>query len=69
MTWFRRVLIGVDQLFNAVGNGDPDETISSRVGKAARAGKRWGLTLETIIDAFLGAGHCRASIETDEGER
>jgi hypothetical protein len=48
-----------------------DETISSRVGRAAMAGKRWGLVCEAAIDALFralgdGPGHCRRKIEWDE---
>lgn len=32
--WGRNLLLGVDQLANAVLRGDPDETISSRAAKA-----------------------------------
>lgn len=73
-------LIAVDQLayvtvggwiYLATGGPVPnaDETISSRVGRAAVAGKRWGLALEWIIDrifvvlAGVPLGHCRRSIE------
>lgn len=65
----RRILIAIDQLFNALADGSEDETISSRVGKAALQGKRWALILETIIDRLLGRGHCRRAIEWDEAEQ
>lgn len=50
-----------------------DETISSRVGRNAIAGKRWALAAEWLIDGlfWLAAGkggHCRANIEWDELE-
>jgi len=31
--WWLGVLIGIDQLGNAIAGGDPDETISSRIGR------------------------------------
>ena len=37
-----RVAVSNDQTLNAALAGSEDETISSRAGKAARAGKRWG---------------------------
>ncbi|WP_302621011.1 hypothetical protein [Cupriavidus taiwanensis] len=40
--YFWNVLIAIDQFGNALGAGDPDETISSRAGNAKRAGRRWG---------------------------
>lgn len=32
------LLIAIDQFFNALFAGDPDETLSSRMGKRARLG-------------------------------
>jgi hypothetical protein len=58
-----RVLISIDQLGNTICNGDPDETISSRVGRGAVAGKRWALMLEPIINWIMGSPtHCRDAI-------
>ena len=67
------VLIGVDQLFNAVFLGDPDETISSRIGKikvrfGGKIPRRKFLT--RVIDWGLekiDPGHSVDSIEPDEG--
>jgi hypothetical protein len=60
------VLIAVDQFGNALGGGDPDETISSRAAKAQRVGKRWGCVLCRWLDK-IDPNHCEKSIETDEG--
>ena len=61
------VLVGLDQLGNAVCAGNPDETISSRVGRNAVQGKRWALVLEKLINglfSLLGQkDHCRRNIE------
>lgn len=62
MSYLKNVIIALDQLVNALTGGNPDETISSRIGKAIRAGgfmarlpwPAWAL------DHFLG------SIEEDE---
>jgi hypothetical protein len=43
---------------------DPDETISSAVGRNAVAGRRWALIAERVIDRIFGRGHCRDSIGT-----
>lgn len=72
MTWGRRLLVALDQLGNTLFDGDPDETISSRVGKAALNGKRWALVAEHLINALFLAvtgerDHCRNNIEADEG--
>jgi hypothetical protein len=65
-----RLLVSVDQFLNTLCLGNPDETISSRVGKAAERGSRWGIAAEGLIDcvfALLGQrDHCRAVIERDE---
>lgn len=68
--WFWNVLIAIDQLGNALIGGDPDETISSRLGKCSRAGCRaCRLVCRALswLDPRPG-DHCIASIETDEGK-
>ena len=72
MTYFRRVLISIDQCWNVILGGDcEDETISSAVGRKAIEGRRWALIAEHCIDwlfyhAFGEVRHCRANIEWDE---
>ena len=63
-----RNLIAIDQLFNTVLGGYPDETISSRAAKAKRKGKRWGCVLCRMLH-WVDPNHCEDSIELDEGER
>jgi hypothetical protein len=60
------MLISIDQLFNTVLAGDPDETISSRMGKRARKGDKLGKVICRILNIF-DKGHCEKSIEEDEG--
>lgn len=60
-----RLAVAHDQLANAAFGGNEDETISSRAGKAARAGERWGCVLCKWLDR-LDPGHCERSIEVDE---
>ena len=62
-----RIAVGYDQLVNVAANGDEDETISSRAGKAARKGRRWGCVLCRLLDK-IEAGHCEKNIEKDEGD-
>lgn len=69
--YLKRVLLAIDQLGNAILGGSEDETISSRVGRAAREGKRWGQWAQTLIDRLFELagdppGHCARSIEWDE---
>jgi hypothetical protein len=66
MTYFWNVLIAIDQLGNAVLGGNPDETISSRMGKAIRERRCY---LCRVICWFLDKidkDHCKESIEEDE---
>lgn len=63
------VAVANDQALNAalVGrSGSEDETISSRAGKAAQSGRRWGCILCRMLDWF-DPGHCDRNIEPDEG--
>lgn len=67
-TYIWNILIALDQFWNTVFLGDPDETISSRAGKAASQKKKWGCVLCKFLDLFE-KDHCIKSIELDEGSR
>lgn len=62
-------LVSLDQLGNVIlGGDDPDETISSAVGRKAQDGRRWAILAARMIDwAFLRLtgekDHCRNNIE------
>ena len=68
------VLVGLDQLGNTLLAGDPDETISSRLGKLKKkhGGKiKWSRPLAKTIDCLLEVidpGHSIDAIEYDEGK-
>lgn len=62
-----RIAVGADQTLNAALGGSEDETISSRAGKGARAGVWHWCVLCRLLD-WLDPGHCRKSIEADEGD-
>lgn len=72
--WLRNVLIAIDQLGNALTGGDPDETISSRIGKIANKHRtdvcilcRWiAVSLCWVLDR-IDENHCADAIEKDEG--
>lgn len=64
--YFKNILISVDQFFNTLFGGDPDETISSRLGK-----KTENCLFCKIVCLLLNKidpGHCEKSIEKDEGK-
>lgn len=72
-TWFQLMFQAADQLVGCWLRGwlfvwgnaerpDPDETISSWVGRGAVSGKHAFLIAESVIDFFFGKGHCRKAI-------
>lgn len=78
MKWLRRwsinILLAVDQLGNALAGGDPDETISSRLGKIKRDHGGiipwWPHPLAKVLDWCLeriDPNHSIDAIEHDEG--
>ena len=60
------ILISINQLINTLLGGDPDEVLSSRIGKRAKKGCKVSLFLCKILN-FLDTGHCEDAIEKDEG--
>jgi len=73
-TYLVNVLIAIDQLGNALLGGNPDETISSVVGRKAIKNIWWALLAERFINALFyllieEVNHCRNRIEYDEIRR
>lgn len=72
--WALNVLIGLDQLGSAITGGDPDETISSRLGKMklAHGGEiPWHHPVARVLDCCLeqiDPHHSIDAIELDEGK-
>ena len=63
--------IGQDQLVNAIHAGNPDITVSSKVGYMAEQGSTTAQYMEVVIDwmfykAVKQENHCKQSIERDE---
>jgi hypothetical protein len=71
--YFWNILIAIDQFTNTICGGDPDETISSRLGKWAREGrnkhgnKRVIFNVTNCIVELFQKDHFAKSIEEDEG--
>lgn len=63
--YFWNILISIDQFANTLFGGNPDETISSRAGKAAQRGDKWGCVLCKWLDK-IDKNHCDKNIELDE---
>lgn len=57
-------LIAIDQAFNALFGGDPDETLSSRFGKRSKSN-----LVRIFIDKlfFWQPNHTAKAVEPDEG--
>ena len=65
--WIFNILISFDRFANALFGGDPEETISSRAGKALNEDKIWGKVLCPVLD-WLDPEHCISSINDTEGD-
>lgn len=67
--WFWNILISIDQMANTFLWGDPDETLSSRMGKMVKKGTAGKVekTLCEVLDK-IDDNHCEESIEHDEGK-
>lgn len=57
------ILLGIDQLYNTMMLGDPDETISSRAGRRW-PNSWWSRLIDTLF--FWQKNHTKNAIETDE---
>ena len=66
--WLHSCLYCLDCWANSAFGGDPEETISSRAGKAMANGRPWGCVLCRFLDIFQ-RDHCQLAIERDEGRR
>lgn len=64
----RNILVSFDQMGSVLLGGDPDETISSRVGKWSASGSIYGKYAEELLNAIFGKNHCKDCIEADEGK-
>ncbi|KQL50880.1 hypothetical protein AN964_25050 [Heyndrickxia shackletonii] len=65
--YFWNILVSVDQFFNTVFGGDPDETISSRMGKHLAKHDCPFCNLMCKFLNLFDKDHCVKSIEKDEG--
>jgi hypothetical protein len=68
-TYFWNILISFDQLANTLLFGDPDETISSRMGKHMMKDRCLLCKGICFILHLIDPKHCVKSVEDDEGSR
>lgn len=67
MKYFWNILIAIDQLANTILGGDPDETISSRMGKLIVSNKCIFCKCICWLLDKIDHNHCVKSIELEEG--
>jgi len=62
--------IMVSQVTSTILGGDPDETISSRCGKASKCGNHFASAIlePTLNFIFMDEKHCEEAIEADRGD-
>lgn len=63
------LLVAVDQLLNTLAFGDPDETLSSRMGKAVQENRCVLCRRICWLIGKIDPDHCVKTIEPDEGTR
>ena len=72
MKYIKNWAIALDQYVNAVTGGDPDETISSRLGKVLQTGEcKVCKGFASIVCGFLNLfdkNHCIKSIDPSSGD-
>jgi hypothetical protein len=73
--YFWNILVALDQFINTLFGGDPDETVSSRLGKWHRSGRDKKrirrlvfIVANSIVELFQ-KDHFNKSIEEDEGSK
>lgn len=65
--YFWNILISIDQFFNTLFGGFPDETISSRMGKHLASRDCLFCNFMCGLLNLIDKNHCYKSIERDEG--
>ena len=67
MSYLKNVAIATDQLANAILNGDPDETLSSRAYRMQQKGQKYWWWTAKAIDLlfFWQKEHCKQSYESE----
>lgn len=62
------ILVSIDQLINTLLGGDPDETMSSRMGKHLAKHNCPFCNFMCKILNLIDKNHCVKTIEVDEGK-
>lgn len=75
-SWIMNILVAIDQLGNAITGGNPDSTISARIGYfmsiCTGSLKKYWRFLEAVVDFTFqpidGKKHCKQAYESDKEE-
>ena len=65
--YLRNILVGLDQMFNAIFGGDPDETMSSRVYRYKD--KNWCARVVYKCLNWIDPQHCEQSLEPEQNHK
>ena len=78
MSYFSNLFVAIDQLLNTVAGGNPDNTISARIGyynfdKSQIGNTKWYWKwfmkiVDTTFSPIDGKGHCDEAYHNDAGE-
>lgn len=63
------ILLGLDQLANTILFGYPDETLSARTYRKARAGQWFWRALRVVLDVLFrweSSNHCQEAFENEK---
>lgn len=63
------LLVGEDEALNALGGGNPHQTISGTIGRGLQRGYWWAEPARKLVDGLFGDGHCagQAASEAEHG--
>jgi hypothetical protein len=60
-------LVGEDEAVNALGGGQPTQTISGTIGRGVIAGRWWATSAAFVVDGLFGQGHCARQAAKEAG--
>ena len=71
IAWLKNISIGIDQLFNTILMGSPDETLSARAWRTEQKGLLFGRIFRPLIDIilFFDKNHCYTSYISEVNKR
>ncbi|WP_412021552.1 hypothetical protein [Burkholderia cepacia] len=65
--YFLNFAVWIDEGFNTLAGGSPNETISERAAKARNVGRQWGCMLCRFLN-WINPGHCDDALTSTIGD-